>query len=106
MTAVAILGLVAVIVLWVLFGAALVFSPATLDGIWRSFRGLPLPVQIVGWIVLLPWVLGLVIWESSWATGRGLLWLLLYRGGLWRRSSPGRDRRRTPCRAARLEIDP
>jgi hypothetical protein len=56
MTLMAMLGLVVVIICG--FGAALIFSPATLDDVWRSFRGLPIPVQIVGSVLILPWVMG------------------------------------------------
>jgi hypothetical protein len=58
--------------LWLAFAAALIFSPGLLDSVWHSFRGLPLIVQIIVGILLLPLVLGLWIWESSWP-----LWLRL-----------------------------
>jgi hypothetical protein len=58
--------------LWLAFGAALVFNPGILDTVWHTFRGLPLLIQVVVGLLLLPLVLGLWIWESSWP-----LWLRL-----------------------------
>jgi hypothetical protein len=61
-----------VTLLWLAFGAALVTNPGILDSVWQSFRGLPLLVQLVVGLLLLPWVVGLWIWESGWP-----LWLRL-----------------------------
>jgi hypothetical protein len=58
--------------LWLGFGAALVFNRALLDVVWQSFRGLPFLLQIVVGLLVLPVVLGLWIWESSWP-----IWLRL-----------------------------
>lgn len=58
--------------LWLGFGAALLFNRGILDSIWQSFRGLPIIVQIVVGLLVLPVTLGLWIWESSWP-----LWLRL-----------------------------
>jgi hypothetical protein len=54
-------------ILWLLFLVALVFDPSRLDAAWLWFRDLPLVAQIVGWIVLLPLVVGLAIWQAPWA---------------------------------------
>lgn len=59
-------------VLWLAFAAALIFNPRLLDSIWQSLRSLPLIVQGLVWLLFLPVVLGLWIWESSWP-----LWLRL-----------------------------
>lgn len=74
-------------VLWAAFAAALVFGPGTLDGIWRQVRALPLPAQAVVWLLLLPVMIGLWIWETSWpvalrlvlvvALGAWTVWFLL-----------------------------
>jgi len=52
--------------LWLGFAGALVFNPAFLDTIWQTMRGLPIVVQAVACLLLLPVALGLWIWESSW----------------------------------------
>lgn len=58
--------------LWLGFGAALLFNQALLDTVWQLFRGLPLILQGLFGLLLLPVVLGLWIWETSWP-----LWIRL-----------------------------
>ena len=53
-------------VLWVAFGAALVFSQGSVDQAWATIRGWPLIVQIVAWVLFLPVMAGLWIWETTW----------------------------------------
>lgn len=57
---------------WLAFGAALIFDQAILDSVWQSFRGWPLIVQVIVGLLILPVVLALWIWESGWP-----LWLRL-----------------------------
>ena len=59
-------------ILWLGFGAALIFNQALLDTVWQFFRGMPFVVQLVIGLLVLPVVLGLWIWESSWP-----LWIRL-----------------------------
>jgi hypothetical protein len=61
-----------VVLLWLIFGAALVLRQDGLDAAWNAFRTAPLPVKAVEGILLLPWVAGLAIWHARWA-----LWLRL-----------------------------
>lgn len=53
-------------VLWVAFGAALIWSHGSLDQAWETVRGLPLIVQIGAWLLFLPVMAGLWIWETTW----------------------------------------
>jgi hypothetical protein len=53
-------------ILWLGFGAALVFNQALLDTAWQLFRGLPLVAQILIGLLLLPLILGLWIWQAPW----------------------------------------
>ena len=53
------------LVLWVAFGVALAVSQGSLDQAWQFVRGLPLVVQIGAWILFLPVMIGLWIWEAS-----------------------------------------
>jgi hypothetical protein len=53
-------------VLWAAFAGALILSQGSLDQTWEWIRGLPLIVQGVVWLLFLPVVAGLWIWESSW----------------------------------------
>jgi hypothetical protein len=52
--------------LWVGFAIALVVNPEWLDLLWNWVRALPLAAEIVVWVVFLPIMVGLWIWESSW----------------------------------------
>jgi hypothetical protein len=71
-------------ILWLGFGAALLFNQALLDSTWHLFRSLPLVLQGVFGFLLLPVVLGLWIWETSWPLWTrlilviGLGWATLY----------------------------
>ena len=53
-------------ILWLGFGAALIFNQSILDTVWQIFRGLPLLAQLALGLLLLPLVLGLWIWQSPW----------------------------------------
>jgi ABC-type amino acid transport system permease subunit len=53
-------------IVWVAFGAALIASQGSIDQAWQAIRGLPLIVQIVVWVLFLPVVIGLWVWETSW----------------------------------------
>ena len=53
-------------ILWLGFGAALIFNQAILDSIWQTLRGMPMFIQVVVWLLVLPVALGLWIWETSW----------------------------------------
>lgn len=59
-------------ILWLGFGAALIFNQALLDSIWQFFRGMPFAFQAVIGLLVLPLLAGLWIWETSWP-----LWLRL-----------------------------
>ena len=51
--------------LWLGFGAALVFNPGILDTVWQLFRSWPLVGQAVIALLTLPVVLGLWIWNTG-----------------------------------------
>jgi hypothetical protein len=52
--------------LWIGFGVALVWSQGSLDDTWRYIQSLPLLVQLVAWLLCLPVMAGLWIWETTW----------------------------------------
>ena len=58
--------------LWIAFGAALLFNRELLDAVWQSVRSWPLVIQIVVGLLVLPVALGLWIWQTSWP-----IWLRL-----------------------------
>lgn len=53
-------------VLWVGFAAALVWSQGSLDQTWQWIRDLPLIPQGVVWLLFLPVVAGLWVWQTTW----------------------------------------
>lgn len=60
-------------VLWIGFAYALIASQGSLDAAWQWIRDLPLLVQLVVWLLFLPVVAGLWIWQSDWTTAVRLL---------------------------------
>jgi hypothetical protein len=55
--------------LWGALLALAVTSPGTLDSVWSWTRDLWWPLQIAAWIVFLPWMIGLAVWQSGWSSG-------------------------------------
>jgi len=66
--------------LWVAFIAVLLFRRERLNQTWQRIRRLPLLVQLLLWLLFLPVMLGLWIWQTAWP-----LWLrlLLVAGLAW-----------------------
>ncbi len=52
--------------LWVAFGAGLLLSQGSVDQTWQTIRGLPLIVQLIVWLLFLPVMLGMWVWETTW----------------------------------------
>jgi hypothetical protein len=53
-------------ILWVGFAIALLSTPEWLDILWNWVRALPSLAEIIVWVLFLPIMVGLWIWESSW----------------------------------------
>ena len=53
-------------ILWVGFAIALVVNREWLDLLWNWVRALPSVAEIIIWLLFLPIMVGLWIWESSW----------------------------------------
>ena len=53
------------VVVWVGVGLALVLSPATIDNLGATIGASGLIVQVVLWVLFLPVMAGLWVWESS-----------------------------------------
>ena len=53
-------------IIWVAFAAGLIFSQGSVEQAWQTIRDLPLIIQIVVWVLFLPVMIGLWIWETSW----------------------------------------
>ena len=56
----------AMVALWSIFFTLLVVSPQTLDHVYDWLTGLAVVWEVLMWILLLPWVLAYLTWESSW----------------------------------------
>ena len=68
-----VIGFLACLMLWMAFAGLLVANREALDVVWRSFRQQPLVLQGAEGVVLLPWTVGLAVWESSWTAWLRLL---------------------------------
>src|SRR5215210_3645954 len=53
-------------VVWIAFAAGLICSQGTVDHAWQAIRDLPLVVQIVVWVLFLPVMVAVWIWETTW----------------------------------------
>jgi ABC-type amino acid transport system permease subunit len=53
-------------ILWVAFAVGLVWSQGSLDQAWEAIRSQPLVVQLLVWVLFLPVMVGLWVWETSW----------------------------------------
>jgi hypothetical protein len=54
--------------LWLAFAVALVASRSSLDATWRGVGALPFPVKGVVWLLTLPVMVALAVWEGAWRT--------------------------------------
>ena len=54
------------VALWIAFGAAIVWSQGGLDQVWQTVNQLPLIVRLGAWVLFLPVMAGLWVWETSW----------------------------------------
>jgi hypothetical protein len=52
--------------LWIAFAAALVLSQGSLDATWAWIGQQNIVVQGIVWLLFLPVVAGLWVWESGW----------------------------------------
>jgi predicted membrane protein len=57
-------------VLWLLFAALWIFQSSALLGLYHWIQSLNTVFEVIVWIILLPWVFSLWIWQTSLA-----LWL-------------------------------
>jgi hypothetical protein len=62
-------SLAVVVVTWVGFGVAMWAAPGSLLDIWEWVGGLSIAFKMVLWVLGLPWMLGLAIWQTAWPEG-------------------------------------
>lgn len=63
---------------WSAFVTLLSVSPETLADVYDWLAGLAIVWEVLMWIVLLPWALAYVVWESSWDHWLRLLLVVLF----------------------------
>jgi hypothetical protein len=56
------------VILWVGFITALLVDRAWLDALWNWAQALPLIPRVIVWVLFLPIMVGLWMWESDWST--------------------------------------
>jgi hypothetical protein len=60
-------------VLWLAFGAGLIWSQGSVDAAWRWIGDMPLLLQVVVWLLFLPVMVGMWIWQTTWPLALRLL---------------------------------
>ena len=68
-------AMVIFVILWVGFAVILTVNPGWLDQVWDRVQALPTLVEIIVWVLFLPIMVGLWIWQSSWPVFARLLGL-------------------------------
>lgn len=68
----------AMVAIWSAFVTLLAASPETLGAAYDWLTGLAIVWEIVMWILLLPWALAYVVWESSWDRWLRILIVVLF----------------------------
>jgi hypothetical protein len=54
------------LLIWIAFGVGIVASQGSVDQAWQVVRDLPLIGQIIVWVLFLPVMIGLWVWENDW----------------------------------------
>ncbi|MBJ7459039.1 MAG: hypothetical protein JHD02_07625 [Thermoleophilaceae bacterium] len=67
---------------WLIFFGLMIFSPDTLDDIWGWMQDQSDALQVLIWILTLPYMLALAIWESDWQTWLRIV-LVLFIAMIW-----------------------
>jgi hypothetical protein len=53
-------------IIWLAFAIGLIWSQGSVDQAWQAIRDLPLLAQIIVWVLFLPVMVGLWVWETTW----------------------------------------
>ena len=60
-------AIIVFVLLWAGFALALMVNQDWLDLLWHKVQGLPFLAEITVWVLFLPIMVGLWIWESPWS---------------------------------------
>jgi hypothetical protein len=61
--------------MWVVFFALLIAQQ--IGPLWSAIRALPTALEVLIWIALLPWMLGMAVWQASWAEWVRIVFVIL-----------------------------
>lgn len=64
--------------LWIGFAVALIVNREWLGLLWNWVQALPIVLKVIVWVVFLPIMVGLWIWQSSWS----ILWQVVGIAGI------------------------
>ncbi|TWD84594.1 hypothetical protein FB561_5787 [Kribbella amoyensis] len=62
--------------LWVVFFVYL--RSGRLEDVAQTIKDLPLPVELLVWILFFPWVLGTAVWTSGWSETVRMVLVILF----------------------------
>lgn len=79
--------------MWVAFFVLL--ANDQLGELWTWVRDLPILAEIVLWLAILPWMLGMAVWTSSWEQWVRMLLVVLFAVGWTVAALPGRPKAQT-----------
>lgn len=68
-------------VIWIAFGVGLIWSQGSVDAAWQAVQDLPWFLEILVWLLFLPVMVALWIWETTWPLA--LRVLLVVGIGVW-----------------------
>jgi len=80
--------------MWTAFFVLVAVSPGTLLDMWGWVRDLSWPLEVLMWIVFLPWMLALAVWQTDWAAWLRWTLIILFAVGWTVASRPKRKRRK------------
>lgn len=52
--------------LWIALGAGILMSQGSLESAWSWIRSLPILIQLGAWLLFLPVMAGMWVWEQAW----------------------------------------
>jgi len=56
-----------VVLIWSWFGIAMWAAPGTLIDVWEWAADLSMAFKVIVWVLGLPWMIGLAVWQSGWS---------------------------------------
>jgi hypothetical protein len=80
------------VLMWI--GFFVLLFAGQLPGIWNAATALPVVIQVVAWIGLLPWMLATWVWTGTWAEWLRIAAVLVFALGWTAISIPGVWQRR------------